>query len=189
MKNRYNWWNIATCKQSYSIPPKTHSKYKGQPTPSEPRARTGYWLYNWENLRFSTIFGPFLGLLYASVTHKGFKMIIVSWWSTHVILHLVKKPLVLPRNNPKRLYGLENLPFSTLFGPFWGLFNASVTHIGFKDVPIYQNNRWNVSVNLHYLQSGKKTLVFGQKQPQNKKIKKKQEKRKFSRNFFKKSQM
>ena len=39
-----------------------------------------------------------------------------------------KKTSVLVKNDPKRLHGWENLPFSTIFGPFCGLCNASVTH-------------------------------------------------------------
>ena len=31
--------------------------------PPEARTRTGYWLYGWENLPYSTIFGRFWGLL------------------------------------------------------------------------------------------------------------------------------
>ena len=53
-------------------------------------------------------------------------------WSWIDIFHLVKKPLVLVNNDPKRLYGWENLPFSSIFSPFWDLFNASGIHIGFK---------------------------------------------------------
>ena len=33
------------------------------------------------------------------------KTIVGTWWSTHVIFHLVKKPLVLVKNDPNRLYG------------------------------------------------------------------------------------
>ena len=60
------------------------------------------------------------------------KTIIGTWWSTHVIYHLVKKPLYLVKNYPNRLYGWENLPLSSIFRPFWGLFNASEIQIGFK---------------------------------------------------------
>ena len=60
------------------------------------------------------------------------KVIVGTWCSTHVICNLVKNPLVLFINDAKRLYDWENLPFSAIFGPFWGLFNASVTQIGFK---------------------------------------------------------
>ena len=42
----------------------------------------------------------------------------------NIIFFLVQKPLVLVKNNPKRLHGWENLPFSTIFRPFWGQFNA-----------------------------------------------------------------
>ena len=52
--------------------------------------------------------------------------------STHVIFDLVKKPSVLVKNDPNKLNGLENLPFSSIFSPFWGIFNASGTQIGFK---------------------------------------------------------
>ena len=51
---------------------------------------------------------------------------------THVIFSLVKKPFVLVKHDPERLYSWGNLPLSTIFGPFWSMFNASVTHIGFK---------------------------------------------------------
>ena len=48
-----------------------------------------------------------------------------SFWAVfvdlnHFIFNLVKKPKRLVRNNPKRLYGWENLPFSSIFWPFWG---------------------------------------------------------------------
>ena len=36
------------------------------------------------------------------------------------------------KNDPVRVYGLENLPFSSIFRPFWSLFNALGTQIGFK---------------------------------------------------------
>ena len=51
------------------------------------------------------------------------KMIFATWRSTHVIFPLFKKPLVLVKYNPNRLYGWANLPFSSIFRPFWGLFN------------------------------------------------------------------
>ena len=81
--------------------------------------------------------GAFGGLFNASVTQIWLKR------SCHIqkrslerggqlMFHLVKKPLVLVKNDPNRLYGLENLPFSSIFRPFWGLFNASGTQIGFK---------------------------------------------------------
>ena len=35
-------------------------------------------------------------------------------------------------HDPKRFYDCENIHFSTIFGRFGGLFNASVTHRGFK---------------------------------------------------------
>ena len=60
------------------------------------------------------------------------KTTVGMWQSTLVIFHLVKKPLVVVKNDPNRLYGLENLPFSSIFRPFWGLFNAPGTQIGFK---------------------------------------------------------
>ena len=53
------------------------------------------------------------------------------WQSTKNFFHLIKKPLVLAINEPKRLYSGENLRFIMLFRPVWGLLNASVTHIGF----------------------------------------------------------
>ena len=33
-----------------------------------------------------------------------------------------QKPLLLVKNYPNRLYAWENLPFSSIFRPFWGLF-------------------------------------------------------------------
>ena len=60
------------------------------------------------------------------------KTTVWTWWSTYVILHLVKKSLVLVINQSETLYGWGNLQFSTIFRPFWGLFNAWVTHIGIK---------------------------------------------------------
>ena len=54
--------------------------------------------------------------------------------------------------------------------PYLGLFNASVTHIWFKRCFHIQKDRWNVAVNSRYLQSGQKTISFGQKQRPKKKI-------------------
>ena len=33
------------------------------------------------------------------------KLIVGTWWSTHVIFHLAKEPLVLVKKDPKRLHG------------------------------------------------------------------------------------
>ena len=61
----------------------------------------------------------------------------------------------------------KNLPwYSTIFGSFWGLFNASATQYGSKGVSIYKIDHWNVVVNSRYLPSGQKTISFGQKRPQ-----------------------
>ena len=43
-----------------------------------------------------------------------------------------QKTISFGQNDPNRLYGLAKLLFSTINGPFWGLFEASVTHIWFK---------------------------------------------------------
>ena len=48
---------------------------------------------------------------------------------THVIFNLVKKTLVLIKNTPKDFVVEKTLAFSTIFGPYCGLFNALVTHI------------------------------------------------------------
>ena len=61
------------------------------------------------------------------------------------------------------------LPFSTILRPYWGLFNASVIHIELKRSSMYQNDRWNMAINSHYLPSGQKAFSFGQKQPPPKK--------------------
>ena len=37
---------------------------------------------------------------------------------------------------------------------------------GSKGVSIYKNDRLNVAVNPRYLPSGQKTIIFGQKRPQ-----------------------
>jgi len=60
------------------------------------------------------------------------KTIVGMWQSTHVIFHLVTKTLFLLKNDPNRLYGGEKLPFISIFRPFWGLFHAPGTQIGFK---------------------------------------------------------
>ena len=60
------------------------------------------------------------------------------WQSTHVLFHLVK-------NEPERQYGWDNWPFNTIFGSFWGLFNASVTS-EFKMCFTYQNYHSNLTV-------------------------------------------
>ena len=65
-------------------------------------------------------------------------MTVGMWRSTHVIFNLVKKLLVLVKNEPKRLYGWEKLLMSIIFSPFWGLFIVSGTNIGFKSVLIYK---------------------------------------------------
>ena len=54
------------------------------------------------------------------------RMIVCTWRSTHVSLHLVKKSLVLVKNNLERLYCWFNLPFSTTFWPFRGLYKAPI---------------------------------------------------------------
>ena len=53
-------------------------------------------------------FGVYLMLSNSDMVQKCFhiqKTIVGMWRSTHVIFHLVKKPLVLVKNNPNRLYG------------------------------------------------------------------------------------
>ena len=52
----------------------------------------------------------------------------------HQSLYFYKGETALPEvrvGTGYRLYG-DSLPFSTVFGPFWGVINAIVTHIGFK---------------------------------------------------------
>ena len=62
--------------------------------------------------------------------------------------------------------GWENLPwYWTIFGGFWGLFNASVTHIWFKWCFHIQKQSLNEAVNSRYIPSGQKTISFGQKRP------------------------
>ena len=76
-----------------------------------------------------------------------------------LILSIIwSKTISFAQNNPKRLYGGKILPLSlfTIFGPFWGLVNASVIHRGSKRYSIYENDHWNVAVNSHYLQPGQK---------------------------------
>ena len=64
------------------------------------------------------------------------------------------------------LYGWQNLPwYSTIFGGFWALFNASVTHIWFKRCFHLQKRSLDVAVNSRYVPSGQKTFSFGQKRP------------------------
>ena len=58
-----------------------------------------------------------------------------DWWNVAVNSHYLlsgQKTIRFDQKRPERLYEWENLPFSTIFGPFWGLFNASLTHIVFK---------------------------------------------------------
>ena len=70
------------------------------------------------------------------------------------------------KNDPKRLYGLENLPFSTIFGPFWGLFFASVTHIGLKKCSHIPKWSLECSGQLTLTSIWSTSISFGQKQPQ-----------------------
>ena len=49
------------------------------------------------------------------------KMIVGTWLSTHIIF---TKKIISVKNSPKSFYGWENLPFITIFGHFWGQFNA-----------------------------------------------------------------
>ena len=72
------------------------------------------------------------------------KMTVGTWWSNLIILHLVK-------NHLERLYGWENLPFSTIFRFFWGLFAASVTQLGLKRGSLIPN--WSLK------RGGELTLV------------------------------
>ena len=81
----------------------------------------------------------FWGLFNASVTQIWFKrcfniqrqllecgsqLTLSSIWS--------EKILFLLNNDPNRQYGGEKLPFISIFRPFWGLFHAPGTQIGFK---------------------------------------------------------
>ena len=129
-------------------------------------ARTEYWLHGWENLPSSTIFGTLWGLCDPYRVQKVYpytKTIGGTWRSTHVISNLVNKLLVLGQNNPKRLYGWDNLPLSIIFGSFWGLFSASVTRMASIGVSIHQNDCWNVAVNSCYLLSGQRKHYFWSK--------------------------
>ena len=76
-----------------------------------------------------------------------------------VVNSSIQKKLVLVKNNPERLYGWDNLPFNTILGPFWGLFNASVIHIGFKMCSIHQSDCCNMVVKSRYLPSNYKSFV------------------------------
>ena len=49
--------------------------------------------------------------------------------------------------------------------PYLGAFGAFLMS-GSKGVFIYQNDRWNVAINSHYLSFGQKNISFGQKRPQ-----------------------
>ena len=51
------------------------------------------------------------------------------------------------------------IQFRTIFGLFWGLFNASINHLK-------KNDSLKVAVNSRYFQSGQKVISFGQKLPQ-----------------------
>ena len=132
--------------------------------PSEARFGTGYWLYGWDNLSQNTVFGRIWGLSDPYMVQKVFsytKMIVVTWRSAYVIFYLVKKPLVLVKNHPKRLYHWENFPFRTIFRPSWGVFNASVTHIGFKrGSQIHKMIVWTWRSTLVIFNLVKKTIVL-----------------------------
>ena len=47
---------------------------------------------------------PYLQIWFKRCFHIQ-KTIVGMWRSTHIIFHLVKKPLVLVKNDPNRLYG------------------------------------------------------------------------------------
>ena len=75
------------------------------------------------------LFGRFLGLVNASVTHIWFKRCFHIRGGN---LPSGQKTISFGQKHPKIIYVWENLPFSMRFRPFWGLFDTSVTHIGFK---------------------------------------------------------
>ena len=93
----------------------------------------------------------------------------VSRWNMPVnscYLSSVNKSLVFVKNNPERL--LKKLPFSAIFRPFWGLFIASVTHIGFKrgfHIAKWVGKWWSTKVIFSLV---KKPLVLVKKYPQRK---------------------
>ena len=80
----------------------------------------------------------FWGLFNASVSHKWLKGVYLYknyCWNVAVNSHYLpssQMPLVLVKNDPNRLYGLEDIQFSLIFRPFWGLIYASGTQIGIK---------------------------------------------------------
>ena len=82
-----------------------------------------------------------------------------------ILLNYVSSLLIVSVTDKTRIYGFarkpvhvqdtdymvgKNLPFSTIFGPFGGLFIASVTYIGFKRCSHIPKLSLNVVVNLHY---------------------------------------
>ena len=108
--------------------------------------------------------------IYNSKRFPYTKTIVGTWRSTHVIFHLVKKPLVLVKNDPNRQYGLETIPFSSIFRHFWGLFNASGTQIGFKIGSHLAKWTWRSTHIIFNLV--KKPLVLVKNNPKEKKKKK-----------------
>ena len=120
---------------------------------------TGNWLSGWENLtitHFNDIFwlclqywnlGTFQFLYdqFKIVSNRAqkfkkmlqhFNTISILKNSSHILKcsldHGSQLTLVLFKKKPWKIYDYENLPFRTIFGSFWGLFNNSVTHIGLK---------------------------------------------------------
>ena len=83
--------------------------------------KQSYWIHGWENIPYTTIFGCFYGLFNDPyMVQKVFtctKTIDGTWRSTHVFFHLVKKPLILVKNDLKRLYGWYLGPFVAYFMP------------------------------------------------------------------------
>ena len=82
------------------------------------------------------------------------------------------------KKKPKRLYGWENLPVSLRFRPFWGLFNFSRTHIGFKRGSHIA--KWSLE---HGEQSGQKNISFGQNRLLKKRINNNKKNHKYFCNF------
>ena len=101
--------------------------------------KTNDFLNRWKIMwPYSTIFRCFWSLSNASVTNKWFKMYFHiqknnCWNVNSHYLSSGQKAISFGQQRPQQtIYGWENLQFSSIFSPFWGLFNASGTQIGLK---------------------------------------------------------
>ena len=127
------------------------------------------------------MFGPFLSLsepYRVQVFTNTKKSMEQSRLSTHVVFHLVKKPLVLVFKNLKRLCGWEKLNFSTICGPFWCYIMPQWPILASKGTKIIVGTWLSTHVIFNLV---KKTLVLVKNNPKEKKEKKYHE---FSCNFF-----